>query len=251
MDINSLNPVARERLGYPTQKPEGLLERIIKASSERGEIILDPFCGCGTTVAVAERLKRRWIGMDISPTAVRLMQRRMARLGADATTYGLPETEADLRALKPFEFQNWVISELHGTHSPRRTGDMGIDGYSFLERLPIQVKQSDRVGRNVVDNFETAIRRDGSHKGYIIAFSFGRGAHEEVARAKAERLEIALVTVATLLKNPVEAPLEPGLDEMISLLLRRAKEGAARATLRETPPKRKAEELIASGQGVG
>jgi DNA modification methylase len=247
VDVNAINPVARERLGYPTQKPEALLERIIEASSARGDIILDPFCGCGTTVAVAERLRRQWIGMDISPTAVRLMQRRMARVGVSATTYGLPETEADLRALKPFEFQNWVISELHGTHSPRRSGDMGIDGYSFLERLPIQVKQSDRIGRNVVDNFETAIRRDGSHKGYIIAFSFGRGAHEEVARVKAEGLEIALVTVSTLLKNPVESELEPGLDEMTELLLRHAKEAAARASLRETPPDRRAEELVSSG----
>jgi len=65
-DIFPLNPVAKERLGYPTQKPEALLERIIKASSKEGDIVLDPFCGCGTTITVAEKLKRKWIGIDIT-----------------------------------------------------------------------------------------------------------------------------------------------------------------------------------------
>jgi len=80
---------------------------------------------------------------------------------------------------------------------------MGIDGYSFMEQLPIQVKQSDKVGRVTVDNFETAIERYGSTKGYIVAFSFTRNAREEVARVKAEKgLEIELVEVATLVEGP-------------------------------------------------
>jgi hypothetical protein len=82
---------------------------------------------------------------------------------------------------------------------------MGIDGYSFLEHLPIQVKQSERVGRPVVDNFETAMERDGKDKGYIVAFSFTRGASEEVARVKsAKGLEIQLVKVADLLDDSAE-----------------------------------------------
>jgi hypothetical protein len=242
-----IRPVGRSRetQGYPTQKPEGLLERIISASSKRDDVILDPFCGCGTTLTVAERLKREWIGIDISPTAVRVMRTRLQRQGVYPIVYGLPETEDDLRKLQHFEFQNWIIDVLHGTHAPRKSGDMGIDGYSFFERLPIQVKQSDSVGRNVIDNFETAIRRDGKDRGYIVAFSFGRGAHREVARVKAEGLNIALVTVATLLNNPEDEPLDPKLDELTAQLLASAREAAAKNAPKQGPT-RTAEELVSS-----
>lgn len=194
---------SKERLGYPTQKPEALLEKIVTASSDEGDIVLDPFCGCGTTLVAAERLKRQWIGIDISPTAVNLMKRRVEREGArNVKLVGMPVTVDQLKALKPFEFQNWVIQRLNGTHSARKSGDMGIDGYSFFEHLPIQVKQSERVGRNVIDNFETAIERDGKTKGYVVALSFGRGAHEEVARVKtAKGIEIELIAVADLLAD--------------------------------------------------
>ncbi len=203
VDVNSLNPVARERLGYPTQKPEALLERVIASSSDEGDIVLDPFCGCGTTVAVAERMGRPWIGIDISPTAVNLMKRRLVKATngrCTPTVVGLPVDEADLRSLKPFEFQNWVIQRMCGTHSPRKSGDMGIDGFSFMVHDPIQVKQSDHVGRNVVDNFETAMERINKATGYIVAFSYTRGAREEVARARwTKRLDIQLLAVADLL----------------------------------------------------
>jgi len=230
-DISPINSRARERTGYPTQKPEALLERILTASSDRGDVVLDPFCGCGTTLVVAERLKRRWIGIDISPTAVRIMRRRLIRAGAEPSIVGLPETEDALRSLKPFEFQNWVIDTLNGRHARRRVADMGIDGYSFLENLPIQVKQSDKVGREVIDGFETAVRRERAHKGYVTAFSFTKGAYDEVARVKSEGLEIALVEVRTLLDNPPEREPESGLEEMILDLLKGARE-AAQAALR-------------------
>jgi len=247
-DIAPINARAAERLGYPTQKPEALLRRLIELASRPGDVVLDPFCGCGTTIAVAERLDRKWIGIDISPTAVRIVARRLRREGVDPSIVGLPESEDDLRQLKPFEFQNWIVDVLHGTHAPRRSGDMGIDGYSFLERLPIQVKQSDRVGREVVDLFETAVRRDGSHKGYIVAFSFGRGAHEEVARARDEGLEIELVKVSTLLANPVEQPPDERLPELTLQLLKRVREAAMEHALRREPPNRSAEELLASAR---
>lgn len=205
-DIPTINNQAKERLGYPTQKPEALLERVVRSSSKPGDTVLDPFGGCGTTLVAAERLGRRWIGVEISPTAVRLMHWRMHKVGArDIKQVGMPVTIEGLRALKPFEFQNWVIQRLHGTHSPRKSGDMGIDGYSFFEHLPIQVKQSERVGRNVVDNFETAIERNGKTKGYIIALGFGRGAYEEAARAKtAKGVEIELITADDLLRDTSE-----------------------------------------------
>lgn len=199
-DVRSLSGSHAERQGYPTQKPEALLERIIAVSSNEGDVVLDPFCGCGTTVAAAHRLARRWVGIDISTSAMRVMRKRLWNQFRFVPEFvNMPETEESVRNLKPFEFQNWVIDTMNGSHSTRKTGDMGIDGYSFFERLPIQVKRSDKVGRNVVDNFETAIRREGNDAGYIVAFSFTRGAFEEVARAKSEGLRITLVRVKELL----------------------------------------------------
>ncbi|MGI8551753.1 MAG: DNA methyltransferase [Dehalococcoidia bacterium] len=202
-DMPIISSSDKERLGYPTQKPERLLERLILAASNEGDIVLDPFAGCGTTMVAAQRLQRKWVGIDISPTAVGLIQRRLEKIGAtNVHLVNMPTTEEQLRELKPFEFQNWVIQRFNGTHSPRKTGDMGIDGFSFLEHYPIQVKQSSGIGRNVVDNFETAIERNGKTKGYIVAFSFGKGAHEEAARVKGTKgLNIELLTVAEVLAD--------------------------------------------------
>lgn len=198
-DINSLQTWQRERLGYPTQKPEALLERIVAASSNAGDIVLDPFCGCGTTLTVAERMKRRWLGIDISPTAIEIVRRRLLKERAYPVVENAVDSVEELKRLKPFEFQNWVINAVNGTHSPKKSGDMGIDGYWFFTKDPVQVKQSEHVGRNVVDNFETAIRRAGHTTGYIIAFSFTRNAAEEVARVRSEGLDIKLVKVSEVL----------------------------------------------------
>jgi len=200
--IQPTMPSSKERFGYPTQKPERLLEPIIKASSNPMDIVLDPFCGCGTTIAVAHRLGRRWIGIDVSPTACKLMAKRMRTIGAkEVKIIGLPKTVDELKALQPFEFQNWVFEKLHGRVNPKKVGDMGIDGWVELD-VPTQVKQSDNVGRNVVDNFETAIERLGKKRGVIVAFSFSKGAYEEVARAKNEKgYDIKLKTVEEILKE--------------------------------------------------
>jgi len=204
ISIPLLSSTAKERLGYPTQKPEQLLEVLIKASSNPGDIVLDPMCGCGTTITVAQKLGRRWIGIDISPTACKLMVRRLRTIGVDITEnsiIGLPKSLLELQALPPFEFQNWVIQKLMGRLSSKKSGDMGIDGYLF-DGTPVQVKQSENISRNVVDNFETALRRAKKTHGIIVAFSFGRGAYEEVARAKNEEgLLIELKEVSELIKN--------------------------------------------------
>ena len=205
--IQPIAPSAKERLGYPTQKPETLLEKIIKASSNKGDLILDAFCGCGTALAVAQIFERSWIGIDISPSAIALVKSRLNKIGVsenDIDIIGMPKAMTDLKRFKPYEFQYWVINEMHGTPNPRKSGDMGIDGLSFLEHHPIQVKQSENIGRNVVDNFETALRRYYKHKtkgmkGYIVAFSFGKGAREEVARAKKQGIDINLITVQDIL----------------------------------------------------
>jgi len=212
-NIQIINTMAKERVGYPTQKPEALLERIIRASSNPGDVVADFFCGCGTTVAVAQKLKRKWIGVDISPTAIKIMERRLEKWlntikGRDYVCEGIPTTIEDVRKLKPFEFQNWVIiDKLECRANKKKVNDKGLDGYcaggtfQHPEAVGIQVKQSDKVGRNVVDNFETAIRRAGWRKGIIVAFSFTKDAHEEVARIKNKgELDIKLVTVKELLK---------------------------------------------------
>ena len=201
-DIATINNMATERLGYPTQKPEALLEPIIQASSRPGELILDAFCGCGTATAVAHRLGRRWLGIDVSPTAVKLIAERMRKLGAvGIEIVGLPKTIDELKALPPFEFQNAVIQILQGRVGPRKVGDLGIDGYTF-DGSPIQIKQSENVTRPVIDAFESAVKRDGKTRGMVVAFSFTRGAFEEVARARnKDGLEIELKTVEELLKG--------------------------------------------------
>ncbi len=244
-DLPALHSQAKERLGYPTQKPESLLERIVSASSNRGGVVLDPFCGCGTSIAVANRLDRRWIGMDISSTAVNIMRARLARQGgtldaANIKVVGMPTREEDLRNLKPFEFQNWIIQRVDGVHSPKKTGDMGIDGFSFLERAPIQIKRSDRVGRPVVDTFETAVERYGARKGYIVAFSFTRGARDEAARVEnAKGLEIELVTVRELLL---------GTSELVAPVLNRSVVDLPLPSVRPKDARPTAEQLVRSNQ---
>jgi DNA modification methylase len=196
--------VSKEYRGYPTQKPEALLEKIIAASSNRDDLVLDPMCGGGTTIAVAQRLGRRWIGNDISPIACRVMMERMREIGVEIDEkdiIGLPKTLEEVKAMQPFEFQNWVCDKLAATVSRARTGDMGIDGWIGIEKVPLQVKQSENVGRNVVDNFETAVRRAGKAEGVIVALSFSRSAYEEAARAaNQDGLKIVLKTVAELVE---------------------------------------------------
>lgn len=215
-DISVIHAMSKERIGYPTQKPEALLERIIMASSNKNDVVADFFCGCGTTIAVAQKLNRKWIGIDISPTAIKIIQKRFKKLlgtteGVNYIVIGMPNTIKEVRKLEPFEFQNWVvIDKMRANLSRKKVGDMGLDGYyikSILtEPAGIQVKQSDRVGRNVVDNFETALKRGNYKKGYIVAFSFTKGSHEEVARINnKEKLEIKLITIKELLekKKPI------------------------------------------------
>jgi DNA modification methylase len=241
-DIERLNAKARERLGYPTQKPEALLERIIATSSNVGDVVLDPFCGCGTTIAVADRLRRRWIGIDISPTAIEVMRRRYWRQTRTwPQVVNTPNTEAALRDLKPFEFQNWIINAVNGRHAARKVHDFGVDGYWWFTNDPIQVKQSVAIGRPAVDNFEAVLRREKRDTGYIIGFSFTKGAHEEVARVRtSDGLIIKLVTVKEVLmsvkRNNMPTSFGPQPDADVVVL----------------PPMRKpnelptAEELIAS-----
>ena len=244
-EIQLLNSQSRERLGYPTQKPEALLERIVKASSNPGDIVLDPFAGCGTALVVAHRFNRQWIGIDISPTACNLMRRRIMKVGAlEVRLVGMPTTMDDLRALKPFEFQNWIVDRVNGIQSNRKSGDMGIDGWTFFLHEPVQIKQSEGVGRNVIDNFETAVERAGKKRGFVIAFSYTKNSHEETARARRGGMDIQLVTVEDLLERLDEVFVRMGTSATGAL------PGLEAAPMPQIDSKRRsAEELVKSDEG--
>lgn len=141
-DISPLNNVAAERLGYPTQKPEALLERIINASSNEGDVVLDPFCGCGTTIAAAQKLNRRWIGIDITHLAIGLIRHRLQDSYGDSieTTYrvvGEPVSVEDaetLAASEPYQFQAWALGLVGARPAGqiRKGADKGIDGRIYF-----------------------------------------------------------------------------------------------------------------------
>ena len=128
-----------ENLGYPTQKPLGLLERIIKSSSKKGDLVLDPFCGCGTTVEAAENLGRRWAGVDISSFAIDLILAHRLKM-AQVTTYGIPYDHRSARKLakeSPFNFEAWAVTRLPGfAPNTKQRGDGGVDGRATLYRKP-------------------------------------------------------------------------------------------------------------------
>ena len=208
--IQILNTMSKERLGYPTQKPEALLERIIEASSNPGELILDPFCGCGTAVAVAQKLGRRWIGIDVSPTSCRVMVDRLRKDGysiGEDDILDMPITIEELMKRSPFEFQNIVVDKIGGKSTKNKSGDRGIDGYTF-DRTPIQVKQNksgSKVGNPTVRAFAQDIRDVDKDKGIIIAFGFAKTAHDEVKHIAVKHgVNIKLVTVEELLNSGTE-----------------------------------------------
>ncbi len=142
IDLSPVNTMAKERLGYPTQKPITLLERIIKASSNKGDIILDPFCGCGTTICSAQKLKRKWIGIDITHLAVNLMKWRLKDMSSlevkkDYRVIGEPEDISGVQALSDqnkYQFQWWACSLVNARpYGDKKKGaDGGIDGYIYF-----------------------------------------------------------------------------------------------------------------------
>lgn len=153
-DVDRINPVGSERLGYPTQKPVALLERIIKASSNEGSVVLDPFCGCGTTIHASQKLHRDWIGIDITHLAVSLIERRLkdAFLGIEFEVHGTPrdiDGARDLASRDKYQFQWWAVSLIEAQpYAGRKKGaDGGIDGLIYFrsdakttERAIVSVK---------------------------------------------------------------------------------------------------------------
>lgn len=141
-DIDPINAKAAERLGYPTQKPIALMERIIGASSNPGDVVLDPFCGCGTTVDAAQRLGRQWIGIDITHLAIDVITKRLLHTYGSSVfgtieRTGIPKDLGGARALfekSPLEFERWAVSMVNAEPNQKQVGDKGIDG---IARFPL------------------------------------------------------------------------------------------------------------------
>jgi site-specific DNA-methyltransferase (adenine-specific) len=183
-DIPYINSQSKERLGYPTQKPEALLERIINASSNKGDVVLDPFCGCGTTINVAERLGRKWIGIDITHLAVSLMKTRLQdTFGKDLAPYdviGEPKDltgAEDLALLDRYQFQWWAVGLIGGRPAQdRKKGkDFGIDGNLYFfddntniaKRIIISVK-SGNIKSGDVRDLKGVLEREKAELGAFI-----------------------------------------------------------------------------------
>ncbi len=189
IDIAPLNSQAKERLGYPTQKPELLLERIIKTSSNEGDVILDAYCGCGTTVAVAQRLNRKWIGIDITYQSISLILKRLEDTYGTGAIFnvkmtGIPKDIASAEALANKnddrtrkEFEKWSIlafSNNRATINQKKGADKGIDGTAFFiesegghGRVIFQVK-SGKVGSSDIRDLLGTMTREKAALGYFI-----------------------------------------------------------------------------------
>ncbi len=197
-DIDRLNQTAKERLGYPTQKPEALLERIIRASSKEGDWVLDPFGGCGTTAAAAEKLARNWVVIDITTLAINLVKRRIEKAyperRLDLTVEGYPADLAGARELlsqDAFEFEYWCCDLVEArpaggkTRGHMKGADKGIDGVITLiepssggnnefHSVLVQVKGG-HVGSSQVRDFRGTIERENALAGVFITLEHPSG----------------------------------------------------------------------------
>ena len=228
-EFDKINNSSKERIGYPTQKPEALLERIIKCATNEGDVVLDPFMGGGTTAVVADKLNRKWIGIDQSVQAIKVSELRLdkqSNLFSASFSVQLHKYDYDtLRNKDSFEFERWIVQQFGGTPNERQRGDFGLDG-KMPDNTPIQAKRQDNIGRNVIDNFFASIRRSDmklyeknkkakSPVGYIIAFSFGKGAVEEVARLKLkEGITIKLVEVSEIVPIAMKPAVKVKMQEL-------------------------------------
>lgn len=198
-DIPSLVGANKERLGYPTQKPLALLERIIQASSNEGDVVLDPFCGCGTAIDAAQKLNRQWIGIDVTHLSIGLIERRMKDRYGDDLAYlviGTPNDLASAQKLaadEPHQFQYWITQAVDGQpyQGGRKGADRGIDGYLYFtghdrktEAAIISVKAGRNVGVAMVRDLKGVIEREKSPIGiFICAVNPTREMEREAAAA--------------------------------------------------------------------
>jgi hypothetical protein len=191
-DIPRISNTSRERLGYPTQKPEALLERIIKASSNEGDVVLDAYCGCGTSVAVSQRLNRTWIGIDITYQSISLILKRLEdAFGKGAieniTLNGIPKDMESAKALAlkqddrtRKEFEKWAVltySNNRATINQKKGSDKGVDGIAYFtgdkdepEKIILQVK-SGKANSSDIRDLQGTMTREGAALGIFITLN--------------------------------------------------------------------------------
>jgi len=191
-ELSFIGATAKERLGYPTQKPEALLERIIAASSNEGDVVLDPFCGCGTATVVAQKLGRRWVGIDVTHLAITLIKARLRdafnlEAGKDYTVLGEPVSVPDAEALAatdPWQFQWWSLGLVGARPVEQKKGaDKGIDGRLYFHDEPgaetkqviLSVKAGQNLGVGMVRDLGHVVQREGAAIGVLITMREPKG----------------------------------------------------------------------------
>ncbi|WFU53611.1 DNA methyltransferase [Bradyrhizobium pachyrhizi] len=219
-DISAINSQAKERLHYPTQKPLQLLERIIATSSKEGDLILDPFCGCGTAIHAAEKMGRRWIGIDVTYLAIQVIQDRFKTWlpNAEYEVDGIPRDELSgrkLAALDPYQFQLWAVGRCGG--QPRGKGaDRGIDGEIIFVRgakdygrAIVSVKAGKNVNPDMIRALKGTVEREGAQMGVFVCLDHpSKDMRTEAATGRNIELpggirpRIQIVTLEDLLAGP-------------------------------------------------
>ena len=184
-DLAPINNRSKEMLGYPTQKPQALLERIISTSSNEGDVVLDPFCGCGTTIHAAQRLRREWIGIDITHLAISLIEKRLkdAFPGIKYEVHGTPKDLEGARALAAqdkYQFQWWAVSLVNAVPfaAKKKGADSGIDGLIYFkpegkttEKAIVSVKGGENVGVAVIRDLAHVVEREKAKIGVFITLA--------------------------------------------------------------------------------
>ena len=184
-DIPPVNSQAAERLGYPTQKPLALLERILQASSNEGDTVLDPFCGCGTAVHAAQKLGREWIGIDITHLAISLIEKRMkdAFPGLQFDVLGTPTDLGGARNLAlrdKYQFQWWACTLVNAQpfQGKKKGADTGIDGLIYFQdeakevkKIIVSVKGGDHVTRTMIADLKNTVEREKAHLGLFVTLT--------------------------------------------------------------------------------
>ncbi len=230
IDIPPINSQAQERLGYPTQKPRALLERIIAASSNPGDVVLDPFCGCGTAVDAAQKLGRQWIGIDITHVAIGMIEDRMRSgyPGIEFETIGVPkdlDSAIKLANDDKHQFQQWACWQVGGYPREKKGGDKGVDGWfnylaesGKIETGVISVKGGENLNPGMVRDLGRVMERDKHRFGlFITAAMPTKGVRDEIASHPLIETEFGrfpamqVVTIAELIHGP-----KPKLPPLIS-----------------------------------
>jgi DNA modification methylase len=232
-DIPAINSMAKERLGYPTQKPLTLLERIIAASSKEGDVILDPFCGCGTAVHAAQKLDRQWIGIDITHLAITLIEKRLndAFPGLEYEVLGVPKDiggARDLASRSKHQFEWWALSLVGAQpgQEKKKGADHGIDGLIFFQdelnvtkKIIVSVKGGDHVSVSMIRDLKGVLDREKAPIGLFVTLteptkpmvveSTAAGFYESPHHGQFPRLQI--LTIEGLM-NGTQRPLYPDMS---------------------------------------